>query len=206
MSFLPRTRGLLAALGLALAAPALTQPITIVTEGVLGPCTENHFEPDRYLTAFAEAGWRPVPDAARPIAVEYLAQAFLPMTHPRPTSRTETVADRITRAVGFWTDEVEGRTILFQFDSVLFLRGHVDADGAQLLQCFLVTPDADFVDGLIAQADTEGVTSEGLGVVATFGPDPLDDRTVLGLSATRQPGPDGTAHGLKTELIRLSDP
>lgn len=190
---------------LLLTVPAMAQTIEAVIEGPMGPCTQAHFEPERYLADFAAAGWLPLPEDALPLAVELLSEAFLPMTHPREQSPASTVDARLDLAQAFWNEQLEGRLVLLNQETLLFMRGFTDSEGSQLLDCWMVTPDAEFVDGLIAGADAEAGAITDRAVTVSWGPDPLDDRTVLGLVATRQPLPQGPTHGLHTQLIRAAD-
>lgn len=204
LSCLPHAAALALALTAPMAAPAAAQSMSAITQGVMAPCTETHFDADRYVETLAEAGWQPVPDDAQELAAEMLAEAFLVLTHPRQT-RVSPVADRLQEARSFWQDQINGGLVLMLFESVLFLRGAADAEGTLILDCWLVTPDAEFVDGLIAEADAEAAAITDLGVAASWGPDPMDADTALSLFATRQPLPEGVAHGLHTQLVRMAE-
>lgn len=195
-------RRVLLAAGLVLVAGgALAQTHATLGAGPMAPCLADHYDPARYQADLLAGGWRPVPAEARPIAVEYLAQAFLPVTHPPVQGQTDDPALRLSLAQQFWDGETQRLTALFQFDSVLMLTGTQRPDGSRLLECWMVTPDGEFVEGLIAQAAEGTDLPDDRGVAGALAAEDVAPGVTFQAIATRQPGEGGPAYGILSQLI-----
>lgn len=191
------------ALTAALAAlPAQAQSFADLQQGPIAACLGDHFEAERYQAELAQAGWVPAAgEGATAALVEILALAFLPVTHPAQPGAAADAEARRAAAREVWAAELAERAALVQGDSVLFLRGHVQADRFRRVDCWLVTPDAAFVNGLIAQA-AEPV-AEGAEAAAQLGPFRVSDQAEALVRATRYPEPPGPVWGILTQTLIL---
>jgi hypothetical protein len=187
-----------AALG-ALAIPAAAQSFEDLRQGPIAPCLADHFDPDRYQAELAARGWVPAPEALRDPVVEILSHAFVPLTHPAAPDAGEDPAPRLEAARRFWRSEIEARAALVQGESVLYVRGVVQADRFRRVDCWLVTPDAAFVNGLIAQS-AEPV-AEGAEVAVQLGPFAVSDQAEALIYASRYANPPGPVWGLATQVL-----
>jgi hypothetical protein len=186
-------------------APAVAQSFEDLQQGPIAPCLADHFEPERYQSELAGLGWVPAPENLRDPLVEILSYAFVPLTHPAAPDASEDPAPRLDAARGFWRSEIETRAALVQGESVLYVRGFVQADRFRRVDCWLVTPDAGFVNGLIAQS-AEPV-AEGAEVAVRLGPFAVSDQAEALIFASRYPNPPGPVWGLATQmLIRPAQP
>lgn len=202
MARMRRTAGLTLILTLALAAgAAAAQTRARLLQGPMAPCLADHLDPARYQAELAAQGWVPLPEPGRPIAASLLAQAFLPVTHPPIAGQPDDPARRLALAAQFWQAEIARRGALFQYDAVLMASGLTRPDGARLLECWMVTPDAEFVDRLIDQAAGDTALPADRGVAAALAAEEIGPGRVFQLVATRQPGAEGPAHGLLTQVI-----
>lgn len=192
---------LAAALALGLAAPAAAQSFDDLRQGPIAPCLQDHFEPERYQTDLAALGWGPVPDSLRPAVIDILAHGFLPVTHPAQAGQPDDLETRLGRARTLWTAELETRTALVQGDAVLYLRGLVQPDRYRRVDCWLITPDAAFVNGLIAQAPQP--PAEGPEVTVGLGPFAVSDQAEALVRASRYSPPPGPVWGLVTQMLIL---
>lgn len=191
----------IALLSLALAAPAAAQGFDDLRQGPIAPCLQDHFDPERYEADLAGLGWLPSPEVLRPALVEILAHGFLPVTHPAQAGQPDDVEARLERARTLWSAELATRTALLQGESVLFLRGLVQPDGYRRMDCWLITPDGGFVDGLIAQAAEP--PGEGPEVAVALGPFRLSDQAEALVLASRYMNPPGPVWGLTTRMLIL---
>lgn len=202
MTSLLRTSLPALALALGLAAPVLpaaAQSLADLRAGPMGACLADHFDVQRYQQDLAAAGWVPLPDAARSAVVPLLALAFLPLTHAAPAGQSADIEGRRAAAEALWTQELAERAALVQGDSVLFLRGHVQSDGFRRVDCWLVTPDGGFVNGLIAQS-AEPV-AEGAEVAVILGPMGLTEISEVLIRASRYPDSPGPVWGISTVTL-----
>ena len=186
------------ALALGLAAPALAQSFEDLQQGPIAPCLADHFEPERYQADLAALGWAPAPEALTEAVVEILTHAFLPVTHAAPAEGADDLPARLDQARAAWRAELNGRTALLQGESVLYLRGQVLPNRFRRVDCWLVTPDAAFVNGLIAQAPTPA--AEGAEVSVPLGPFVVSDQAEAVVIASRYPNPPGPVWGLTTQM------
>lgn len=189
-------------IGVALSGAATGGEVgALLSQGPIAACLEEHFDPERYLTDLEAAGWDALPPEAIPQAARFLGAAFLPLTHPPVPGRPDVGSVRHSAAQAAWEAELAVRPALLQGDSVLQLRGSTDADtGLQVLECWLLTPDIDFVEGLLARAETDEPVAPGAVVVATLEVEDLSDQTQLQVVVSRNPNPPGPAVGLITRL------
>jgi hypothetical protein len=189
-------------LTLALAAPAWGGEVAdLLAQGPIAPCLEDHFDPERYQADLEALGWLPLSDEVIPQAALLLAVAFLPLTNPPVPGRPDVGTARLDAASVEWAAELRARPALAQGNSILSLRGSTDEAGVQRLDCWLVTPDAEFVEGLVARAQTEAPIPPDAPVVALLEPEDLSDRTRVQVIASRNPNPPGPAVGLVTQML-----
>ncbi len=184
----------------ALGASALAQSFEDLQQGPMAPCLLDHFDPQRYQSELADLGWVPAPDEARGIVIEFLALGFLALTHPALPGRPDNVGARVERAQALWTQELSERTVLIQGDAALYLRGQVQPDGIRRIDCWLLTPDADFVNALIDRGLPADVPAEA-DIAIGLGPFAASDRSEATVIATRNPRPPGPVWGLATQLL-----
>jgi hypothetical protein len=183
------------------ALPVQAQSFADLQQGPIGACLSDHFDAPRYQAELAEAGWAPADEGARAALVEILSLAFLPVSHPAPAGQPDDPEARREAARAVWRAELAEREALVQGDSVLFLRGHVQSDRFRRVDCWLVTPDAAFVNGLIAQG-TEPV-AEGAEAAVQLGPFRVSDQAEAVVRASRYPNPPGPVWGLVTQMLIL---
>jgi hypothetical protein len=189
-------------LALGLASPVFSGEVAdLLAQGPIGACLEDHFDPERYADDLEAGGWFPLPDEIVPQAAQFLAVAFLPMTHPPIPGRPDVPSVRLQTAQAAWESELQTRPALVQGDSIVQLRGFTEADsGMQVLECWLLTPDIAFVEGLLARAETEAPIPPDAAVVALLEPEDLSDRVQLQVLVSRNPNPPGPEVGLITRL------
>jgi hypothetical protein len=186
-------------------APAATQSFEDLQQGPIAPCLADHFDPDRYQAELAALGWNPAPASLQDAVVEILAHAFVPVTDAARPDAPDDLEQRLDRARGQWRSELQTRTAFVQGESVLYLRGLVQADAFRRIDCWLVTPDAGFVNGLIAQG--EPPVAEGAEVAVALGPFVVSEQAEAMVIASRFPHPPGPVWGLTTQmLIRPAQP
>lgn len=196
---LPR---LVLAFAAALAAlPAQAQSFADLQQGPIAACLADHFDAQRYQAELAQAGWAPAGEGAQAALVEILSLAFLPVTHPAQPGPAGEAEARRAAAREVWTAELAERAALVQGDSVLFVRGHVQSDRFRRLDCWLVTPDAAFVNGLIGQAPEP--VAEGAEAAVQLGPFRVSDQAEAIVRATRYPDPPGPVWGILTQTLIL---
>jgi hypothetical protein len=201
----PLPSALALALGMALAAPAGAQSFEDLQTGPIAPCLQDHFDPDRYQADLAALGWVPAPDILIDAVIEILAHGFLPVTHAAPAEGSDDTEARLELAREAWRLELDQRTALLQGDAVLYLRGQVQPNRFRRVDCWLVTPDAAFVNGLIAQGEAE--VSEGAEVAVGLGPFVVSDQAEAVVIASRYPNPPGPVWALSTQMaIRPAQP
>jgi len=199
-------RGVVKAIGLGLAMglaqPALSGEVAdLLAQGPIAACLEDHFDPERYVDDLEAAGWFLLPNEAVTEAARFLASAFLPMTHPPVPGRPDLPSVRFQTAWTAWEAELQSRPALLQGDAVVQLRGFVDPEtGNQVLECWMLTPDVEFVEALLDRAATDAPIPDGVAVVAALDPEDLSDRVQLLVLASRNPSPPAPAVGLITRL------
>ena len=189
----------IALLSLVLAAPAAAQSFADLQQGPIAPCLADHFDPERYQADLAALGWAPAPEGLSDAVVEFLTHAFLPVTHPAAAGAADDVEQRLEQARTLWRSELAERTALVQGESVLYLRGLVQPDRFRRVDCWLVTPDAAFVNGLIAQSPQP--VPEGAEVAVGLGPFAVSDQAEALVIASRYSNPPGPVWGLTTRLL-----
>jgi hypothetical protein len=192
----------LAAAALLLGATGATgQSFADLQAGPIAPCLADHFDPVRYQDELAAQGWVPAPEELREAVIEILAVGFLPLTHPAPVTQADDAEARLGRARAVWVEQLAAGLALVQGDSVLLLRGVVQPDRFRRLDCFLITPDAGFVNGLIAQS--EEPVPEGAEVAVALGPFPVSERAEALVLPSRNPTPPGPVWGVATQTMIL---
>jgi hypothetical protein len=197
-----RTTAMTLALALGLTAPALGGEVAeLLGQGPIAPCLADHFDPDRYQDDLAALGWLPLADAAIPQVSLLMAVAFLPLTNPAVPGRPDVGSVRVESASLSWADELRARQALTQGNSVLSLRGETMESGVQSVECWLVTPDGEFIEGLLARVQSDSPIPSDAAVAAMLEPEQLSDRTQVQVIVSRNPNPPGPAVGLVTQML-----
>lgn len=189
--------------GLVAASPAAAQTRDDLLAGPLAPCLADHFDPERYQSELAADGWLPVPEASRPIALGFLAQTFLGLTHPALPNQSDDRAARIAAAEAQWANDTDQRAVLVQGDALLFLRGIVQADQFRRVDCWMLTPDGEFVDALIASVPSEVPVPTETEAAVALGLLPLTDQAEARIIVTRNPIDPGPFWGILTQTLIL---